>query len=115
MHYIKGFEAYIHGFYEKAAKEYIEAIKEEPRNPLYHNCLGLALMAMKRYDEAAHEFEEAIKEEPRNQSYHANKCFALIKLGKCEEAKQEAQMAESDPSFSGLSDYVDESCQPRSL
>lgn len=115
MHYIRGFEAYIHGFYDKSIKEYVEAIREEPRNALYHNCLGLALIAVNKYEEAIREFDEAIREEPKNASYHANKCFALIKMGRCEEAEREAELAEADSSFSGLRDYVRGNCHPRSL
>ncbi len=115
MHYIKGFEAYIHGFYDKSIKEYMDAIREEPRNPLYHNCLGLAFMAVNKYEEAMREFDEAIREEPGNASYHANKCLALIKVGRCSDAVREAELAEADTSFSGLSGYARENCHPRNL
>ena len=46
--------------YERAEKEYREALEISPKNPVLHNNLGCCLGNLERYEEAAEEFSLAI-------------------------------------------------------
>jgi len=60
-HITKGWKYYSNGDYEKAEKEYREAIRINPNLAVAHNKLGELLVDLRRYDEAEKELKEAIR------------------------------------------------------
>ncbi|MGA7997546.1 MAG: tetratricopeptide repeat protein, partial [Bradyrhizobium sp.] len=58
----------------------------DPRNPLYHTNLGLALRNLRRYEEALAACDKALRLKPDYREAHVNRGLALLSLQRREEA-----------------------------
>lgn len=63
-----------------------QAVACDPRNPLYHTNLGLALRNLHRYEEALAMCDKALRLKPDYREAHVNRGLALLSLQRREEA-----------------------------
>jgi len=65
------------------------ALSLDPRNPLAHNNLGIALEAEGKTDEAVAHYRQALEASPHNRNARGNLAYALLFRGKKDEAERE--------------------------
>jgi tetratricopeptide (TPR) repeat protein len=82
----RGLEYFSKNDYERALKEYEEAVRLYPSLAAAHNNMGAAYFALARYEEAARCFREAARLDPSYAQAHFNLALASIKLGREREA-----------------------------
>ncbi len=63
-----------------------QAVACDPRNPLYHTNLGLALRNLRRFEEALAACDKALRLKPDYREAHVNRGLALLSLQRREEA-----------------------------
>lgn len=78
---------------DEAVREYVTALRLEPRNPLTYNNLGFAYYRMGRIDEAIGEFMTALKIKPDYAIVHNNLGIVYLGQGRVDEAIQELATA----------------------
>jgi tetratricopeptide (TPR) repeat protein len=78
----RGLEYFSKNEYERALKEYEEAVSLYPTLAAAHNNMGSAYFALARYEESARCFREATRIDPTYAQAHFNLALASIKLGR---------------------------------
>jgi tetratricopeptide (TPR) repeat protein len=74
------------GSYEKALLYLLEAVQQNPSNPIVHHNTGNVLAKLGRLEEAIFSFDTCLALDPGNGDVHKNKGITLEDLGRDEEA-----------------------------
>ena len=74
------------GSFEKALNYHLEAVQQNPSNPIVHHNIGNVLAELGRLDEAIFSFDTCLALDPDNGDVHKNKGITLEELGRDEEA-----------------------------
>lgn len=69
------------GLYEEAARNYVRAIVEQPRDPLLHTELGDTYRRLGRFDDARAAFETAVDTNAAVQSYYVYAMYGNFEFG----------------------------------
>eukprot|EP01080_Neovahlkampfia_damariscottae_P004651 gene4651-8224_t len=98
LHKEKGNEEFKNNNFEKALHYYSLAIKEDPKNEIFHNNRALTHIKLEKYEQAIIDCNSAIKLKKNFVKAHFNKGIALERLNQIDKAKISFEVALSiDP------------------
>ena len=86
----KGFQD--QGNYEKAAREYVKAVKADPGYAEAHSNLGFSYRKQGKFDKAVRSYKKAIELDPELAEAHEYLGEAYAEMGKFELAEKELQI-----------------------
>ncbi len=88
------------GEFAQAARDYEEAIRLDPDNPVHRNNLGIALRYMEQFAEAIQAYSRAIELDPAYRDAYTNRGVAFADTGDLESAVRDFGRAINiDPEF----------------
>lgn len=100
-HAEKGLDYFAKNKFDKAAREFTEAVRLYPAASVVHNNLGSAYFALGRVDEAVASFKEAVRLDPGYARAHFNLGLMYLKQGRPDDAARALDEAAKGFSASG--------------